>query len=81
MARFDRESDARPAFAAGDNGEDEVFGARGHTRLPQYARGREGRIECFRGFHILPDTNMAGQNRPASYCRLTSRLKSSARME
>ena len=39
-------------------------GARGHTRLPQYARGRPGRVEVFHGFHVLPDTNMAG-NGPA----------------
>lgn len=60
MARFDRESDAQPAFAAGDRIMTRAFGSRGHTRLPQYARGRPGRIEAFRGFHVLPDSNMAG---------------------
>lgn len=60
MARFDRESNARPLFAAGEAVRTLGMGARGHTRLPQYARGRPGRIETFRGFHVLPDTNMAG---------------------
>lgn len=60
MARFDRESSERPAFAAGDAVRTRAFGASGHTRLPQYARGRPGRIESFHGFHLLPDTNMAG---------------------
>lgn len=60
MSRFDRESDVRPAYAPGDKVKTTSFGFRGHTRLPQYARGREGRIESFRGAHILPDTNMVG---------------------
>ena len=60
MSRFDRELDTGPAFAPGDKVKTMSFGSRGHTRLPQYARGREGRIESFRGVHILPDTNMAG---------------------
>ena len=49
-----------PAFAAGDAVKTRTLGARGHTRLPQYARGRPGRVESFRGFHVLPDTNMGG---------------------
>ncbi len=60
MSRYDRELDTGPAFAPGDKVKTMSFGSRGHTRLPQYARGREGRIESFRGVHILPDTNMAG---------------------
>ncbi len=60
MSRYERESDADPAFALGDKVKTTSFGSLGHTRLPQFARGREGRIESFHGFHILPDTNMAG---------------------
>jgi nitrile hydratase len=60
MARFDRESNALPGFSAGDAVVTRSLGSRGHTRLPQYARGRPGRIESFRGFHVLPDTNMTG---------------------
>lgn len=31
-----------------------------HTRLPRYARGREGVIEAIRGFHVFPDANAHG---------------------
>jgi len=36
----------------------------GHTRLPQYAMGRVGRIAQRHGNHVLPDTNahFAGEN-------------------
>jgi nitrile hydratase beta subunit len=64
VTRFDRESDVVPALAPGDAVMTRSVGARGHNRLPQYARGRPGRVEAFRGHHILPDTNMAG-NGPA----------------
>ena len=60
MARFDRESNAVPRFAAGDAVVTRSLGARGHTRLPHYARGRPGRVESFHAFHVLPDTNMGG---------------------
>jgi nitrile hydratase len=33
----------------------------GHTRLPRYVRGRTGRIEAVRGFHVFPDSNAHGQ--------------------
>ena len=60
MSRYDRELDMRPAFARGDRVRTIASGSLGHTRLPQYARGRDGEIEMFHGCHILPDTNMAG---------------------
>jgi nitrile hydratase len=60
MARFDRASSIRPAFVPGDAVKTISLSPLHHTRLPQYARGREGRIEAFHGCHILPDTNMAG---------------------
>jgi nitrile hydratase beta subunit len=36
----------------------------GHTRLPRYARGKNGRVEAVRGGFVLPDTNAhgAGEN-------------------
>jgi nitrile hydratase len=33
---------------------------RTHTRLPRYARGREGRIEAVRGCHVFPDAVTTG---------------------
>ena len=29
----------------------------GHTRLPRYARGKLGVIECCHGAHVFPDSN------------------------
>jgi nitrile hydratase len=34
---------------------------RGHTRLPRYARDREGVIEIVHGTHVFPDTNAHGE--------------------
>lgn len=31
-----------------------------HTRLPRYARGREGTIEAVRGCHVFPDSLVTG---------------------
>ena len=31
-----------------------------HTRLPRYARGREGVIEAVRGCHVFPDSVATG---------------------
>ena len=33
----------------------------GHTRLPRYARGREGEIVALRGTHVFPDSNAHGR--------------------
>jgi nitrile hydratase len=33
----------------------------GHTRLPRYARDREGVIEIVHGTHVFPDTNAHGE--------------------
>lgn len=69
MTRFDRPSDAEPAFTQGDQVTAKPNGSTGHTRLPQYVRGRTGKVEAFRGFHILPDTNMTGgEAAEALYC-------------
>ena len=32
-----------------------------HTRLPRYARGRVGTIECVRGCHVFPDSVAIGK--------------------
>ena len=36
----------------------------GHTRLPRYARGRNGTIASIHGVHVFPDSNSArrGEN-------------------
>lgn len=55
--KFNREIHASPRFAVGDKVRAQIEGSVGHTRLPQYARGRSGRIEAYRGGYILPDSN------------------------
>lgn len=60
MSRFDKATPVAPAFAAGAAVRTRSLGARGHTRLPQYARGHRGVVEAYRGTHVLPDTNMRG---------------------
>jgi nitrile hydratase subunit beta len=32
-----------------------------HTRLPRYARGRDGVVEAVRGCHVFPDSVVAGE--------------------
>lgn len=65
MNRFDRPSDASPVFSPGARVKAKAFSTSGHTRLPQYVRGRVGTVEAFRGFHVFPDTNVDG-NGPAA---------------
>ena len=61
--RFDAEVDSAPAYAPGDAVRAVAQGARGHTRLPGYVRGRRGCIECHHGAHVLPDANALGEKR------------------
>lgn len=62
-ARFDREIDAPPRFAAGDAVRARGFGAPGHCRLPAYVRGRPGRIHAHHGAHLLADAGARGEER------------------
>ena len=57
--KFSREIDASPRFAVGDKVRARLEGSVGHTRLPQYARGRLGQIEAYRGGYVFPDSNSA----------------------
>lgn len=57
-ARYDRQTGQVPAFAVGAEVRTTSTGSSSHTRLPQYARGRVGRVEVQRGNHVLPDTNL-----------------------
>jgi nitrile hydratase subunit beta len=63
MARFDRDSPDAPRLIVGQTVVTRRNGSPGHTRLPQYARGRSGRIESFNGAHVLPDSNSEGKGR------------------
>lgn len=61
-----RGSYARPAtgparFKTGEWVRTKNIHPRTHTRLPRYARGRVGVIECVRGHHVFPDSVAIGQ--------------------
>ncbi len=57
----DRESGAPARFKVGDWVRTRNMHPTGHTRLPRYARGREGVIERVHGTHVFPDTNARGE--------------------
>jgi len=58
--RFDTEIDAEPLFAVGQRVITASHGHAGHTRLPQYARGRRGTIQACNGAHVFPDLSARG---------------------
>jgi nitrile hydratase subunit beta len=57
----DRHVSTEPAFAAGDRVRTRNFNPTTHTRLPRYARGRQGIVEAVQGSFVFPDTNAHGQ--------------------
>jgi nitrile hydratase len=58
--RFDARIDAEPLFATGQQVRTVSHGHAGHTRLPQYARGRRGTIQACNGAHVFPDLSAEG---------------------
>jgi nitrile hydratase beta subunit len=60
-APFARPAPAPARFAVGDRVRTKNMHPSTHTRLPRYARGRTGTIECVRGCHVFPDTVAVGQ--------------------
>ena len=58
---YARPTNATPRFAVGDRVRTRNINPVTHTRLPRYARGRTGVIECVRGFHVFPDTVAIGE--------------------
>ena len=59
--RFDAEIEEPPAFSVGQQVITAKDGNRGHTRLPQYARGRRGMVNAYNGAHVFPDLSAKGQ--------------------
>jgi len=60
-----RETDAPSRFAAGDRVNvrqraENALVPQGHSRLPAYIQGAEGRVLCDHGAHVLPDSNAHG---------------------
>ena len=56
--RFDGTGNNEPKFANGDRVVVSLGAPHGHTRLPQYVRGRSGRIVSFHGAHGVPEDNV-----------------------
>ncbi|MGB1426404.1 MAG: nitrile hydratase subunit beta [Paracoccaceae bacterium] len=61
----ERESDKKPRFAIGDavragSGQNQMING-GHSRLPSYVAGKNGRIVQSYGAHVFPDANAHGQ--------------------
>jgi len=57
----EREVDQQPRFQVGEIVRTVTDSPTGHTRLPRYARGREGKILLHQGAHSFPDSNAHGQ--------------------
>jgi nitrile hydratase len=53
----EREIAAEPRFRVGQSVRARNLNPGGHTRLPRYARGKEGVIARRHGAHVLPDSN------------------------
>ena len=58
---YGRQARAPARFAIGDRVRTRNFHPPTHTRLPRYARGRLGVVECIRGCHVFPDSAATGR--------------------
>lgn len=58
--RFDAEVETAPAFSPGQQVITAQHGHAGHSRLPQYARGRNATIHAYNGAHVFPDLSAQG---------------------
>jgi nitrile hydratase beta subunit len=57
----DRPVASVPRFKAGDRVRTKNFNPTGHTRLPRYARAKEGVVDAVREGFVFPDTNAHGR--------------------
>ena len=67
---------AAPLFAEGAAVRTRNLNPPGHTRLPRYARGRQGVIVARRGTHVFPDSHAHGKGedpRPLYTVRFSAR--------
>lgn len=60
-APFGRTPQAPARFKVGDLVRTANINPSGHTRLPRYARDKDGVIEAIRGCHVFPDSKAAGK--------------------
>ena len=61
---YTAETGRAASFKIGDRVKARNIHPAGHTRLPRYARGREGIIEADYGIHVFPDANAHGISAP-----------------
>ena len=59
-----REIDHAPIYYVGQIVRTQKYGISGHTRLPAYARNRQGDVIAYHGSHVLPDTNVNNVEAP-----------------
>jgi nitrile hydratase subunit beta len=57
---FGRTPTREARFKPGDRVRTRNLNPAGHTRLPRYARDKEGEVEAVRGCHVFPDSKAAG---------------------
>lgn len=60
-APTDRAVETPARFAIGDRVRTKVMNPARHTRLPRYARGKEGTVAMHHGAHVFPDTHAHGE--------------------
>ena len=58
---FARTPQREARFKPGDRVRTRNINPVGHTRLPRYARDKEGLVEAIRGCHVYPDSKAAGK--------------------
>lgn len=68
-----RAATSQPRFRVGDLVQTRHFHPPGHTRLPRYARGRQGAVVKFYGFHDYPDEDAAPRVQPLYAVRFAAR--------
>jgi len=54
------EVDQAPRFLIGDSVQVLNINPEGHTRLPRYARGKQGVVDDHHGAHVYPDSQALG---------------------
>ena len=65
---YSRPEKAPALFAVGDPVRTLVMHPKTHTRLPRYARGKQGIIETVHGVFVFPDSNAHGQGEDPQWC-------------
>ncbi len=58
---YDRKPRTPARFGIGDRVRARNINSLSHTRLPRYARGHVGVVECVRGCHVYPDSTVLGR--------------------